>query len=233
MTMNIKQISGILAGVSLLLGGATPVWSASYGGNWLEVRVVDKQSGSPVGQAAVCLGTRARSDQFGARRASADGTVRFDDLPANSMVLTASRDGYQGKQQGVEPLSGNRVIVLNLASGGGGPVCEAVEGSGEAEAEAGGDDLEIASVRVTADSSSPDGQVLVTVRVSGDANQIRIAESANFADTAWQELQSKNRYTPGQGNGVKRLYVQVRRQVEAKGASIEVLSPVKSVSYRR
>jgi len=229
--MNIKQISGILAGVSLLLGATAPAWSAGYGSNWLEVRVVDRQSGSPVERAEVCLGTSARPDQFGARRAAADGIVRFDELPVNSMVLTASRPGYQGKQQGVEPLSGNRVIVLNLARGGGGPVCEAVEGGDEPEADG---DLEITHVRVTADTaSSSDGQVLVTVRVSGDANQIRVAESANFADTVWQDLKPENRYTLSSDKGVKRLYVQVRRQVKARGASIEVLSPVKTVPYRR
>jgi len=88
--MNIKQILGMPAGISLLLAVATPAWSAGFGNNWLEVRVVDRQSGAPVGQAAVCLGTAARPDQFGARRATADGTVRFADLPVNRMLLTAS-----------------------------------------------------------------------------------------------------------------------------------------------
>ena len=229
--MNIKKILGMLAGFSLSLGISMPAWSAGYGSNWLEVRVVDKQSGSPIAQAAVCLGTSARPDQFGARRAAVDGVVRFDDLPVNSMVLTASRQGYQGKQQGVEPLSGNRVIVLNLAPGGGGSVCEAVESVDEPETDG---DLAITNVRVTADTeSSSDGQVLVAVRVSGEANQIRVAESANFADAVWQDLKPQNRFALGQGKGVTRLYVQVRRQVKARGASIEVLSQVKSVPYRR
>jgi len=231
--MNIKKIFWVSAGFAVLLVVVAPAWSEGYGSNWLEVRVVDRQSGAPVGQAAVCLGTRARSDQFGARRAAADGTVRFDDLPVNSMVLTASRRGYQGKQQGVEPLSGNRVIVLNLAPGGGGPVCEAVESSGEPEQAAGGE-LEITSVRVNADkTASSSARVLVAASVSGKANQIRIAESADFASAVWQDLKPQNRYTLSQGKGVKRLYIQVRRQVKSRGASIEVLSPTRVVLYRR
>lgn len=229
--MNIKNISGIFISISLLLGSVGPVWSAEYGRNWLEVRVVDKQSGRPVGDAAVCLGTRARGDQFGALRTAADGVARFAEPPASRMLLTASQGGYQSKQQSVGPLSGNRVIVLNLAPGGGGPACEATEGQDEPEVAG---ELEITSVRATADTaSSPGDQALVSVRVSGHANQIRIAESADFAGAAWQELKPENSYTVSQGGGLKRLYVQVRRQVGAKDASIEVVSPVRVVSYRR
>ena len=232
--MNIKKISGVSAGIALLLMVVAPAWCEDFGSNWLEVRVVDGQSGSPVGQVAVCLGTTARTDQFGARRATDDGTVRFNGLPVNRMVLTASRRGYQGRQQGVEPLSGNRVIVLKLVPGGGGPVCEATENSGKPEQVTAGE-LEITGVQVSADKavSPPDVQVLVTVDVSGQANQIRIAESADFAGAAWQTLKPQNRYTLSQGKGVKRLYVQVRRQVKSRGASIEVLSPTRVIRYRR
>jgi len=231
--MNIKKISGMSAGIALLLAVAAPAWCEDFGSNWLEVRVVDGQSGSPVGQVAVCLGTAARADQFGARRAAADGTVRFSGLPVNRMVLTASRRGYQGRQQGVEPLSGNRVIVLKLVPGGGGPVCQATENSGEPEQASSGE-LEITGVRVGTDKTASSGaQVRVTVDVSGQANQIRIAESADFAGAAWQALKPQNPYTVSQGKGVKQLYIQVRRQVKSRGASIEVLSPTRVVRYRR
>ncbi len=231
--MNIKKISGISAGIALWLTAVAPAWCEDFASNWLEVRVVDRQSGSPVAQAAVCLGTRARADQFGARRAAANGVVRFSGLPVNRMVLMASRRGYQGRQQDVEPLSGNRVIVLKLAPGGGGPVCVATENSGEPE-QATGNELEITGVRVSADKTAPSGaQVQVMVDVSGQANQIRIAESADFAGAAWHALKPQNPYTVSQGKGVKRLYIQVRRQVKSRGASIEVLSPTRVVHYRR
>ncbi|VAW74366.1 hypothetical protein MNBD_GAMMA15-1350 [hydrothermal vent metagenome] len=229
--MNIKQILGVLAGMSLMLVATTPVLSAGYGSNWLEVRVVDKQSGSSIGQAAVCLGTAAQPDQFGARRAAADGIVRFNDIPANTMVLTASKLGYQGKLQSVEPLSGNRVIELNLASGGGGPACTAVTSEKEPQTT---DELAITEAHVVADSASSSGnKVFVKVSVSGVANQIRVSESSSFKDAVWQELKPQNRYTVSEGKGVKRIYVQVRRQIKASGASIEVLSPARVAAYRR
>ncbi len=225
--MKIKKLLGVLALVPLFLVMALPVQSA---GNWLEVRIVDKQSGEPVAQAAVCLGTSASPDQFGARRVAADGTVRFDDLPMNSMVLTTSRRGYLGKRQVIEPLSGNRVIVVNLVRGGGGPVCNAAQ---SVETPPATGELDITDVKLSADTSSADGRILIAVQVSGQANQIRIAESADFAGAAWQDLKPRNRYKLSPGKGLKRLYIQVRRQVKTNGASIEVLSPVKVVSYRR
>jgi hypothetical protein len=226
--MKQHNISGILAGALWLLTARG--WWTAYGSRWLEVRVVDKQSGSPIGQAAVCLGTSARPDQFGARRAAADGVVRFDDLPVNSMMLTASKRGYRGKQQRVEPLSGNRVIVLSLARGGGGPVCAAAAADEPPQVTG---ELEITDVRITADSASSSGnRVVVKTGVSGEADQVRIAESADFAGSEWMDLKAENYYTLSPGKGVKQLYIQVRRRVKTKGASIEALSPVKVVPYR-
>jgi len=226
--MNIYKNPGVLAGMVWLL--TAPVWSMAYGNSWLEVRVVDKQSGLPVEQAAVCLGTNARPDQFGARRASVGGIVRFDALPLNSMMLAVSQRGYQGKQQRVEPLSGNRVIVLSLVPGGGGPVC-AAEVANERPPVAAG--LEITRVSVVADTASSSAdRVMVTVGVSDDADQVRIAESADFAGSAWVDLKLQNPYTLSSGKGAKQLYLQVRRRVKTKGATIEKLSPVKVVLYR-
>jgi hypothetical protein len=219
---------GILAGLLWLL--VTSPGSVAYAGNWLEVRVVDRQSGSAVGQAAVCLGTTARPDQFGARRADTDGVVRFEDLPVNDMVLVASRRGYRGKQQRVEPLSGNRVIVLSLAPGGGGPVCTAAIASVPPQT---AEELVITDVRVTPDKTAlSTATVIVKITVSGEADQVRISESADFAGAGWKDLKPENRYVVSPRKGVKQLYVQVRRVVKTKGASIESLSPVKVVQYR-
>ena len=228
--MNILKISGILAGAAGLL--ASFAWSAAHASNWLEVRVVDKQTGAPVASASVCLGTSARPDQFGALRAAADGRVRFDDLPHNSMMLTASKRGYQGRQQGLEPLAGNRVVVVNLAPGGGGPVCTAAAAADITPQAA--SELEITRVRVRPDTALSSGaQVVVTVTASGKADQIRISENADFAGAKWMDLEPQNRFMLSKGKGVKRLYVQVRRLVKTKGASIESLSPVEVVPYRR
>ena len=68
-----------LIGTALAVVSAS-VFSVAAEPNWLEVRVFDKHSERAVSNAAVCLGTTAKPDQFGAERSNADGVVRFENL---------------------------------------------------------------------------------------------------------------------------------------------------------
>ncbi len=208
---------------------ATGAWSASLQSNWLEVHLFDKQDGKPITDAAVCLGTSARLDQFGARRTDSRGVVRFEDIRPNSLVVTTSARGYQGRQQSLEPLHQSHVLVVKLVTGGGGPVCNAPLAVSD-EAGAG---LTVEAVGVRPDiNAQASGGVLVAARVSGSANQIRISEQADFKDAGWRPYKPSIPFTLSAGKGVKQLYVQVRRVSEVQGATIEVVSPVKKIRYR-
>lgn len=197
--------------------------------NWLEVQLLNKQDGTPLANAAVCVGTSARPDQFGARRTDANGLVRFDDIRPHPLVVVGSKTGFQGKRQLMEPLYQSRVLVMKLATGGGGPQCDAPQ-SGPAVETASG--LLIEAVRVQPDANTQPSGVLVSARVNGKANQIRISEKADFAGAAWQPYGKSVPFTLSEGKGLKRLYVQVRRASEVQGASIEVQSPVKQAGFR-
>lgn len=118
--------------------------------HWLEAHTFDKQSGKPLADVAICLGTAARLDQFGARRTDHNGVVRFEDVRSVSLVLTASRSGYKGRTQLLEPLYQSRVLVLKLATGGGGPVCVAAPSAQNDEVIAG---LKINAVSVRRDAN--------------------------------------------------------------------------------
>ena len=204
--------------------------AASLEPSWLEVHLVSKQTGKPVANAAACLGTSARSDQFGAKRTGSDGVVRFDGIQPHALVLTASGQGFQGRQQVLEPLYESRVLVVTLVSGGGGPVCDAPPAAADADIRSG---LSLDEVRVGADLNSPNSAgVLVSTRASGPVNQIRVSEQADFRDTDWQPYNEVVPVTLSAGTGVKQLYVQVRRATQAQGARIEIVSPVKKVSYQ-
>lgn len=213
----------------LLAGFSGPASSLGDELNWLEVQVLNKQTGAVVSDAAVCLGTSARPDQFGAVRTDNRGIVRFNELLPNPLLLTVSKQGYQGKQQLLEPLYQNRVLVMKVVSGGGGPQCDAPAAAVDREVSTG---LAIERVRVRADSAAGTGNVLVSVSVSGAANQVRISEQADFSDAAWQDLKPDVMYTPSEGKGAKQIYVQVRRVAKVKGASIEVVSATEKVQYR-
>jgi hypothetical protein len=201
----------------------------AYEQSWLEVRVVDKHSGSAVGNAAVCVGTSADPDQFGARRTDAGGTVRFSDLLSHSLLVTASKQGYQGSEQRVETLTRANVVVLKIVPGGGGPHCDAPEAAQQKSAASPG--LEIGGVSIRRD---PEGSgILLSLKVSGPANEVRISERPDFSDVEWRELQQPLPFELSEGQGPKQLYVQVRRRVEREGAMIEVTSPVERVRYHR
>ena len=219
----------LLAAVVMSILGAG-AGAAALEPSWLEVHLVSKQTGKPLADGAVCLGTRARQDQFGARRTDSNGVVRFADLQPHALVLTVSGQGYQGRQQVVEPLYESRVLVVTLVTGGGGPVCDAPPAVLDADMRSG---LSLDQVRVRTDSNSPDtAGVLVSAHASGPVNQIRISEQPDFEDAEWQPYRATVPFALSAGTGVKQLYVQVRRATQAQGASIAVVSPVKKVSYQ-
>ncbi len=227
-----KYLQSILLVTSVISGYSAGLCAAVGESPWLEVRVFDKQSGRAVDGASVCLGTTARPDQFGALRANEDGVVRFEGLtqiPA-SLLATVSKQGFQGRQQLVEPLYQSRVLVVKIAAGGGGPDCEAPAEVSDADASSG---LTIARIDVKTDpSAGGSGKVLIAAVASGAVNQIRISEQANFDGASWQTYQPAVPFSLSEGRGLKQIHVQVRRVSEAEGARIQVMSPIKEVQYR-
>lgn len=218
-----KHSLGITTAVVMMSGSA----AALAGSQWLETHAFDEQTGKPLADVAVCLGTSARSDQFGARRTDRNGVVRFDNVRAVPLLLTASRDGYKGREQRIEPLHQSRVLVLKLVTGGGGPECNADPAAEVSEVAAG---LVINAVKVRRDINVENG-VLVSVAASGNINQIRISEQPDLGGVTWQAYKSAVPFTLSGSEGRKQLYVQVRRASEVQGASIAVESLVKKVSY--
>ena len=197
--------------------------------HWLEVHVFDGQTARPLSDVSVCLGTSARPDQFGSRRTDHDGIVRFQDLLPNPLLLSVSRHGFRGQQRAVEPIYQSRILVLKLASGGGGPECHAPPLQQQAAPAAAG--IAIQRVAVSrVDAASDATAVMVSVTVNGKANQVRIGERADFHGSEWQDLPGPVAYTLSEEN-VTQLYVQVRRRLEAQGVSIEEVSPVRRIHF--
>ena len=220
-THNNKPLAWLAGLVATVLA-----WPAA--GARLEVRVVRGDDGRPLSGAAVCLGTQASPAQFGALRTGDDGVAAFDDLPHNGLVLTVSRPGFRGSRRSIGPGEGTRLLVLKLATGGGGPQCEA--GAAAPAADAGGQGLRILSLKVGPDPSGDPRRVVIHSRVSGKATHIRVAETPDFAGAAWQPYTGTLAYRLGRAGG-RRLYVQVRRHARTNGASLELLSPVRSLYY--
>ncbi len=216
---------------SVMAGFSACVFSFSDDSQWIEFRVFEKHSERPVGGAAVCLGTTARPDQFGAKRSDKDGVVRFQNLTKIwvPLLATVSKPGFKGRKQLLEPLDQSRVMVLRVAPGGGGAECQPPADLVADDSSSTG--LTVDRVDINPDVGAP-SSLLVSVEASGPVNQIRISERADFADASWQSYQPAVSYTPSEGKGLKQIHVQVRRVSETPGASIEVASTPRKVQYR-
>ena len=60
------------------------------------VRVLDANTGLPVANASVCLGTAADRNLYGTGVTSYTGVALYDNVPASSVLITVSKKNYRG-----------------------------------------------------------------------------------------------------------------------------------------
>jgi hypothetical protein len=117
----------------------------------------------------------------------------------------------------------NRMLVISLPAGGGGPQC--TTGAREQQAENGGlaprNFLINNGARVT---TTP--LVSLDHRATGAPTHYRASEDPEFTGAAWQVYEAKPRHRLSEGNGRKIVYFQLRRLRGMDGADLEVRSPV-------
>ena len=188
----------------------------------LSVHVVDSISGEPLAGVAICVGSGGTPEQFGSQVTSASGIATFPDLPRTRFSVTASKTGFRGEQRNVPILRGDHVVVLNLPTGGGGPVCDAAA-AGQASVDA-VQGLQVTALKVRQGGNS--GIVTLLPAVTGDATHYRASEHADFSDAHWQPFPGSVPFDLSSGKGGKTIYFQVRRYREAGGASVQSLSNI-------
>ena len=218
-----KRITGWLA--FILMAGVT---SAAFSSD-LRVRVFERGGNAPMAGVAVCLGTPARLNQFGAMLTDPGGYAVFSDVPQTALLVTASKAGFKAEQENVVTTNMDRMLVLSLSAGGGGSQCE-LDSSGSSPQASG---LDVTRFAIN-DGAPKTGQRTVTLdnRVAGEPTQYRASERADLLDAQWQAYSGKAAFELSDGASNKVVYFQVRRHVTINGADIEVLSPVVRDSIR-
>lgn len=218
-----KRITGWLA--FILMAGVT---SAAFSSD-LRVRVFERGGNAPMAGVAVCLGTPARLNQFGAMLTDPGGYAVFSDVPQTALLVTASRAGFKAEQENVVTTNMDRMLVLSLSAGGGGSQCELDSSASSPQASG----LDVTRFAINAGASKT-GQRTVTLdnRVAGEPTQYRASERADLLDAQWQAYSGKAAFELSDGAGNKVVYFQVRRHATINGADIEVLSPVVRDSIR-
>ncbi len=188
----------------------------------LRVRVFERGGNVPLPGVAVCLGTHARPDQFGASLTDANGYVLFSEVPRAKLLVTASMPGYMSEQESMVTSTSNRMLVLSLAGGGGGPKCR-ITTADTIESASG---LAIRRYAINNGARQADSQ---TVRLhnslNGMATHYRASEQRDFADAQWQVYATAPEFKLSSGPGLKRVYLQVRRHSTVNGATLETVSP--------
>jgi hypothetical protein len=195
----------------------------------LRVRVFERGGNAPLPGVAVCLGTPARLNQFGAMLTDPGGYAVFTDIPQTALLVTASRSGFKAEQENVVTSNTDRMLVLSLSAGGGGSQCE-LESDGSSQQASG---LDV--IRFAINNGAPKtGQRAVTLdnRVAGEPTQFRAGERADLLGAQWQAYSGNAAFELSEAAGNKVVYFQVRRHATINGADLEVLSPVVHDSIR-
>lgn len=188
----------------------------------IRVRVFERGDQTPLVNAAVCLGTSARIDQFGAHMTDNEGYVSFTDVPRAPLLITVSRTGYRAAQEALVTSTSNRMLVMSLSTGGGGTPCPL--GNSVSRVYSGG----LSVSRFLLDNGkavTADPTVTLNNQVNSQATQYRASERADFSGASWQEYSVAPAFQLSPGPGKKVVYFQVRRHATAGDANIETLSP--------
>ena len=195
----------------------------------VQVQVSERAGNTPLAGAAVCLGTPARIDQFGARLTDRNGVAVFTDVPRTTIVVTASGSGYMSGQETLVTSTSNRILVMSLPAGGGGVQCPlGSKASGET-----GSSLGVSRFALNKGAAStPSMQVTLDNSVQGQPTQYRASERADFHGAAWQDYSKAPVFSLSAGKGRKTVYFQVRRHATLGEAKLETLSPVMQDTIR-
>ncbi len=193
-----------------------------------KVQVLQRGTDRPVAGAAACLGTPANERQFGVQLTGPDGTASFAEVPTSPLLLTVSGAGHHGFQVSLAAQTFDRLLVVSIADGRGGPRCAPPE---ETSALGAVTNLRVTALRVRNDAGAQGGRtVVLQPTVRGEPNQYRVSEHPDFAGAEWRPYEGAPHYALSPGEGRKMLYFQVRRYSEIDGASLQSLSNVATAS---
>ncbi len=210
--------------LSWLLTAAVTVSAAD-----VQVQVSEREGSAPLIGAAVCLGTSARIDQFGARLTDQNGFAVFTDVPRTTLLITASGSGYKAEQETMVTSTSNRILVMSLPAGGGGVQCPLGKES-SVKASSG---LSVSRFAMNnGAASAATVQVALDNVIQGQPTQYRASERADFKGAEWQDYNKAPVFNLTAGAGKKTVYFQVRRHATLNGAKLETLSPARSDSIR-
>lgn len=226
----LKFLTNFLAGTRplavaglLLLASALGWFSGNLWAANLQIQVAQKGKEFPLEEVSVCLGTSPNLKQFGAYLTDERGGVLFHEVQSAPFILTVSKPGFRGVQRIVGRQTLDRVMVVALAPGGGGPACEV---SPQAKAPVlTAAELQVKDLAISRDAPlALDRKVTLSFTVAGEPSEYRASQFPDFRDAPWQTFVAKPQFKLSPGRGEKAVYLQLRRYREINGSYLQTVS---------
>jgi len=207
----------------LLIAAVCSLPAAALAGD-IEVTVLEKTTGRALQGASVCLGTPADSIQLGGELSAGNGSVLFRDVPSAPLVLIVSKDGFITQRLPISGAPRNRGRVVLLGKGPQSPFSCRIPAF-RPTMEQPGADLGTPGLAINGGArSTHQRRVRLDVATPSDANQFRASESADLSGAEWLPLNGPPSFQLSPGRGLKRVYIQLRRYREIRGATLETRS---------
>ena len=201
MKMNSRKLAAATL-ASLILAGN--VQAAKLG-----VRVLDANSGLPVPNASVCLGTAAEPAKYGTAVTSYSGMALYDQVPQKTVLITVSKKNFRGIALQA-PTKGNNVIKDVLVTEGlSSKKCRALKMVGMKPGITRGSQSEDWPLAITALSYFPSGNdgLAFLSYAKGKPTHYRVSTNPTFAGAQWKPYSDVLHYSPRERITGSRLYI--------------------------
>ena len=215
-----------------LLVGATlfSLSSVAHAGKF-GVRVLDANTGFPVANAAVCLGTAADRNLYGTGITSHSGVALYDNVPAKAVLITVSKSNYRGIALHSPATRDNVIADVLVTEGLSSKKCRALKYVDLKPGITHGKQKADWPLEITALSYFPsgnDGFAFLSYS-QGKPTHYRVSTDPEFKGAEWLPYSDVFQYSPTSSDrGKNTLYFQLRKEIEAGGGVMEALSVVTS-----
>ena len=221
-----NSITRVATACALLAGVAFS--SAAHAGKF-GVRVLDANTGLPVANASVCLGTVANRTQYGTRVTTYSGVALYDNVPASSVLITVSKKNYRGISLQNPATRDNVIADVLVTEGLSSKKCRALKYVDLKPGITHGNYADDWPLQITSLSYFPNGNdgFAFLSYSKGKPTHYRVSTDPEFRNVDWQDYSDVFQFSPKRSDvGKEKLYFQLRKQIAAGGGVIEALSEV-------
>ena len=195
------------------------------------VRVLDANTGLPVANASVCLGTAANRNLYGTGVTSHSGVALYDDIPASSVLITVSKKNYRGIALSNPATADNVIADVVVTEGISSKKCRALKYVDLKPGITNGkhdDNWPLEITNLSYFPSGNDGFAFLSY-TNGKPTHYRVSTDPEFKDAEWLVYSDVLQYSPNSRDiGKGQLYFQLRKEIKAGGGVMEAFSKVVS-----